>query len=153
MILKFADGNPFATGAAGYTMPGENEADQRITIEIEVEGHKVRAVVDTGAPYVVCHPDVANQIGLDPDDAIPTDDMTIRKMSVKGGLHRLNVTLLAEQGSGLSLSATAFVPNPEEDYAATLLPRSFLGLISCLESIRFAVDPFNQTFYFGEYPQ
>lgn len=152
-MLRFANGEPFATGATRYTIPEEREAEQRITIEIRIEGHKTEAIVDTGAPYVVCHPSIANQIGLDPDAGIPTEDMTIRKMSVKGGLHRLNVALLAEEGNGLSFTATAFVPNPEEDYATTLLPRSFLGLICCLESIRFAVDPFTRTFYFGEHPE
>ena len=32
---------------------------------------------------------------------------------------------------------------------AILLPRSRLGLIGCLESMLFAVDPFQMMFYFG----
>ena len=65
-LLQFADGEePFATGAAGYVMPGESEAKERITLNIEIEGLSTTAIVDTGAPYSICEREIAEQIGFD----------------------------------------------------------------------------------------
>jgi len=54
--------------------------------------------------------------------------------------------LLADVGEDLELQATVFVPDVEEFWGN--FP-AFIGLTGFLERIRFAVDPLNNTFYFG----
>ncbi len=53
-----------------------------------------------------------------------------------------------EVGGSIVLEAPVFVPNLGE-LRGELASLSFLGLAGCLESIRFAIDPKDETFYFG----
>ena len=67
--------------------------------------------------------------------------------SIRGTLHRLTLTLLAEEGADLQLDVTAFVPDAGYENVPDL--PSILDLHSCLERVRFACDPATDTFYFG----
>ena len=151
MFLRFADGRPFATGVAGYNSNSGLEPASRIILQVEVaelgedEGVTVTAIVDTGAPYMVCDTELAKQIGLQPD-ADDTDTIRIRGVLVDGGLHRVRLSFLADEGDDLTIEATVFVPQRTEGPA-------FLGMTNCLESIHWAVDPFNESFYFGAYSE
>ena len=58
------------------------------------------------------------------------------------------LALLAEEGSGLELEVTAFVPRHRVSLDQDQ-PLAIMGLWRCLEKIRFAVDPSSDTFYFG----
>jgi hypothetical protein len=78
---------------------------------------------------------------------IGDQEILIRGILIKGGIHRLNLTVLASEGNGLSLEVTAFVPDSSKNFGATY--PAFLGYAGCLEWIRFAVDPSTETFYFG----
>jgi hypothetical protein len=55
-------------------------------------------------------------------------------------LYRLTLTLLLQEGDGLVMQATAFVPEQEEEESWSDLP-SILGLYGGLERVRFAVAP------------
>jgi len=149
MLLNFTDGQPFATGAVAFRIPEDDEHTRRITIPLETEENLTEAIVDTGAPYVVCSPNLASLLELNPDNALEKHRLIIRGVVVTGGLHRINLVLMADEGEGLRLEVTAFVPDKNQGLAEGFLPRSFLGLSHCLEAIRFAVDPLAETFYFG----
>jgi hypothetical protein len=149
VLTLTATGADFATGAAGYnTMPDATTA--RITVDIEIQdSFLTHAILDTGAPYFICSPEVARLLELDPNDAIEAKRILIRGVWVEGGIYRLGISLIADEGETLVLDAPAFVPDPAQEFREGFLPASFLGMIGCLESIRFGVDPFSQTFYFG----
>lgn len=65
---------------------------------------------------------------------------------MEGGIVRLNMTFPADMGEDLTVDATAFITDREEYWGN--FP-SFIGQIGFLERIRYAVDPANDTFYFG----
>lgn len=68
---------------------------------------------------------------------------------MRGGFHRIQISLLADEGEAVSIEATAFIPDLDQNLTDEFLPRSFLGLTQCLEAVRFAIDPLSETFYFG----
>ncbi len=149
MLLRFQDGRPFAQGACNYEyrpVPQEAAAP-RIVVQIQIEDIETRAVVDTGGVYLVCEPWIADLLNLDPADALGTGKLNIRGVEYPGYIHRIPLTLMAQEGQSVKLEATAFVPNPPP-YLRWELP-SFMGLSGCLERLRFAVDPTTDTFYFG----
>lgn len=146
MLITFADGAPFATGAVPYNSYAAGDAYSRITVQVELQAQRsmeITAIVDTAAPYVMCQREVASYLGLEFSGTGDVDTVNIRGTSVQGSLHRIPISFLAEKGSDLTIEASVFVPERYE------LPHSFLGLTSCLESIYFAVDPLNEMFYFG----
>ncbi len=149
-FLAFTDGEPFATGFIEYNyQPAtEHELEPRIMFQVAIENRRVTAILDTGAPYVVCNPSLTRELGLLPVLALTQMRLLIRGVSVTGRLYRLNLTFLATQGNDLTVETTAFVPDPEWEERWGNLP-SFIGLNGCLERMRFAVDPGSDTFYFG----
>ena len=148
-LLFFANGETFATGALPfkYVPATETETTNRIVMPVEVQGIRTWAVVDTGAPYVICAPKVAADAGIDPASALKKDRMLIRQMRLDGFVYRLNIRLVAKYGEDLNVDATVFVPEVEEFWGD--FP-SFIGLAGFLERIRFAIDPNTDTFYFGQ---
>ena len=149
MALLFPNGDNFATGAIRYDYRSvtATETTNRIILEVKMQGIPTEAVVDTGAPYVICPPRVARQAGFKGVEPLERLTMLVRGMRLEGGLIRLGITLEADEGENLTVDATAFVPDVEEywgDFPA------FLGLTGFLERIRFAVDPNTDTFYFGQ---
>lgn len=147
MLLSFPNRELFATGAVAYdysAIPGSDNS-ARVLLHVKIAGLLTAAIVDTGAPYFICAPDVARLIGFAPAAALGKCAILIRGYRVKGSLHRAELTLLASAGESLIVEIIAFVPTPDEPFNFP----SFLGFTGCLEWIRFAIDPFNQTFYFG----
>jgi hypothetical protein len=151
-MLSFLDGEPFATGSQPYVFRPATTTDKsnRIIIEVEIQGHRTYAMLDTGAPYVICNPDMANILGLDPDAAIDNKTLWIRDQEIQGKLHRLDLTLRAEEGDALTIDATAFVPSATETKWPGL--PAIVGLEGCLDRARFAFDTSDETFYFGAHP-
>ena len=146
MLLNFENGELFATGVIPYIRT-EYVEGTRINLEVFINEHKVRAIVDTGAPYFICSPEFAEQLDVDADDALDKFEMRIRGFLVKGRLHRVTLTLIATEGESLSFDVTAFVPLKEENYGANF--PSFRGFASCFEWICFAFDTKYERFYFG----
>jgi hypothetical protein len=146
--LFFANGETFASGALGYEYVPvtETETTNRIIFQVEIQGIPTLAVLDTGAPYVICAPKVASEAGVDPASALERKTMLIRGMRLPGFVVRLNIRLVAREGEDLNVDATVFVPDSEVLWGD--FP-SFIGLTGFLERIRFALDPNTDTFYFG----
>jgi hypothetical protein len=149
MLINFTNGWPFATGATAYRIPQQGSDASRITITLEIEENLTEAIVDTGAPYVVCSPDLAKLFDLQPERLLGTKRLLIRGVWIEGNLYRINLSFLAEEGESLLMEAPAFIPDPNQQFEEGFLPRSFLGLLGCLESMKFGIDPFTDTFYFG----
>lgn len=149
-MLFMEDGEPFATGAVMYRYgpAGQRDANPRILIPVELEGFATFAVLDTGSPYVMVAPAIAQRLGLDPANALEQTRITHRNNLWNGGLHRIEVKFVATQGMTPVVDATAFVPDVSEMEPWGDMP-SFLGLTGCLERLRFAVDPGTDTFYVG----
>lgn len=149
MVLQFADGRSFATGACSYwdQRSSKRAETPRIVVGIRVSGSQTQAVVDTGGVYLVCDPEIPDLLGLDPSARLGVATLVIRGYRYVGDLQRLPITLLAEQGKSIELKVTAFVPHlaPDQEWQFP----SFLGLQGCLERLRFAVDPSSNIFYFG----
>lgn len=158
MPLKFEDGKPFAQGVCSFLMrpATDQELISRIFIEVQIEGVRTEVVVDTGGAYLVCNPEIADLLDLDPAAALHASEIEVRGRRTAGDLHRLYLTFLSEEGGeNLRWEVTAFVPRPRptqswEDVRQLWegMP-SFIGLTGCLEQVRFAVDPAADLFYFG----
>ena len=149
MLLKFEDGRSFAQGACGYRYcpATTREATPRIIVQVQIGDINTPAIVDTGGVYFICEPQIAELIDLDPAEALETDEVNIRGTKCSGALHRVSLTLQAQEGQSIELEVTVFVPSLQPHHEWDL--PSFMGLSGCLERLRFAVDPVTDTFYFG----
>lgn len=151
MFLHFSNGEPFSTGATRYIYrPASNgETSPRILLTVAIEGVQSLAFVDTGGVYLLCNPHVAASLNLNPSDG-ESYSVQWRRDSITGSLHRVSLTLYAEDGESLTNEVTAFVPHL--DYKGQWVDDfpCILGMQGCLERFRFAVDPNNDVFYFGE---
>lgn len=152
MLLQFADGNLFASGAMAYTYEPatSNENSPRIILSILIGELQISAFVDTGGVYFLCSPEVAFELGLQPEASIGTLRMLFRGVFYYGHLHRIPLTFRAEEGHPLTVEVTAFVPQllPGIEWSAEF--PCILGMNGCLERLRFAIDPLTDTFYFGD---
>jgi hypothetical protein len=156
MLLQFADGEPFATGAAPYSYRPVTleEATPRIILDVAVGDFETSGCVDTGGVYAICNPVVLPLLGLKPEDGVLVPrPIHWRGVSHGGRLYRVPLNLLAEEGNGnsLTIEVTALIPDlkPNEEWPDDF--PCFLGMHGCLEFLRFAVDPNTDTFYFGEF--
>jgi hypothetical protein len=149
MPLFFADGQPFVTGSQSnvFYAPTPAEPKARLVLRVALEGLTTQAMVDTGGLYLFCMPSIARALHLDPGQALGAQTILFRDERVRGALHRLTLTLLAEEGEDMQLDVTAFVPDASYEGVPEL--PSILGLHGCLERARFAFDPVTDTFYFG----
>jgi hypothetical protein len=151
MLLNFENGDPFATGSAPYDYRQFRTAP-RIFIKIDVEGQEVDAFLDTGGVYFLCSPELAEKVGIDPTTAAPqSHEITMARVTVRGVLHRLPITLLSDSGADYPIEVTAFFPDPDQALGEKLSV-SYLGMWCCMERFRFAIDPHQQRFYFGPCP-
>ncbi len=146
--------NNFAVGSLFYSdhYPGQ-EQHARIVVFAAPEHNpesKIPMIVDTGAPWCVLDPDLADAWGLE-STAIyePNMKINIRGYEVHGRLARGNIFLQSTSGDNLVVQATFFVPEllPDELWNFP----NFIGLDGFLNRIRFAVDPAENAFYFGPY--
>ena len=149
-MLLFTDETSFSSGYATYAYHPvtQQENSPRIFLTISIEGVETQAFVDTGAPYVICKPQIARLLRLDRRSGERIQNVNLRGYYLEGTLYRLTVVLIAEMGESLPVDATVFVPELQPDQEWQDFP-SILGLNSFLERIRFAVDPAQDRFYFG----
>ena len=148
-MLHFSDGQPFTTGGAAFgyrAITGTGETP-RLLLQVSIEGILTEAIVDTGAPYLVCNPYLAKHLRLDSAPSLHSVNLTIRGYCIRGELFRLALTLMADEGSDPEIETTPFVPALDESQIWEL--PTFLGMQGCLERVRFAIDPTKERFYFG----
>jgi hypothetical protein len=144
--MLYCDGQPFTTSLAHYfdAAPGESETAW-IMLRILPEGcpEPVLAVLDPAAPWCILNWEVARVAGV----SLEGEPLRLRtwRGTVEGELHRLVITLLAEEGEPAPIEATVFV---SEEWTGPGHP-NFLGYSGFLERIRWAVDPATNLFYFG----
>jgi len=91
---------------------------------------------------------VADALNLQPASVLFRDRVLLRGRLIAGSVYRLPLTFIAGEGASLMIEATTFIPHRErlewDDFPC------ILGMQGCLERLCFAVDPMNETFYFGE---
>jgi len=148
-MLFFGGGKPFAIGALPYD-DGVIEAavNPRVMIQVQIATQPIRAMVDTGAPYVVLNPELADELGLRTADLVERDvTLNIRGTNYRGSLHLIDIQLVAAEGESLTAHSTVFIPRLVPGDTWGLKP-NFVGL-GLLNNVRYAVDPDQNTFYFG----
>ncbi|HEX9945515.1 MAG TPA: hypothetical protein VGG03_26170 [Thermoanaerobaculia bacterium] len=102
----------------------------------------VYAQLDTGAAWSILDSSIAHSLGLFETDDTSTK-LDTRFGRIGGRLVRIPIRFVADQGTSLDANSTFFV---SPDWPAGL---TFLGYSGCLDSIRFALDPRLNHFYFG----
>ncbi len=138
MNLDFSGSTPY-----GYS----GDPTGKLTIQVEIAGLRITAVVDTAAPYMICEPEIAEQLSFSVSESIGATQLRTHLGPVTGHLYRAPITLPAASGASVELQATVFVPQPDQ----WIDNPSFLGFHGCLERIRLAIDPSTDSFYFGPY--
>jgi hypothetical protein len=140
----------FAVGSTPYVdhYPGDQRNTRIVVTVASPRGHAVPMIVDTGAPWCILDPELAELWGLTPTATYtPSTALNVRGTSYRGSLLRASIILLATRGADLEVEATFFMPilGPGEEWPWP----NFLGLDGCLNRIRFAVDTTENVFYFG----
>jgi hypothetical protein len=94
-LLSLDTGEPFAVGKTEYAFrpATEQEESPRLFVRVHIEGVQAAAVIDTAAPYVVCTPLIARQLGLSNTDALGAVRLLIRGFYRRGYLHLFECTL------------------------------------------------------------
>jgi hypothetical protein len=144
-MLVRQNGTPFTVGRSRFLdrASGSHEPAAKIFVKIEPEslGVVILAQLDTGAPWSILEPEVADALSLLNGEGAPARIST-RRGEFDGRLQRTRLSIVADEGESLGVEATVWV-SPEWP------ERSFLGYGGLLERIRFAVDPDDNSFYFG----
>jgi hypothetical protein len=143
----FATG--FVSGVLTYqdAYPSQESA-ARIVVSIIVDNQiPIKAIVDTGAPWCVLDPEVAEFIISEETIYQPKDRLLLRGILYEGQLYRINYQLIAEIGESVDIEATVFVPQLR---AGESWPHpNFIGLDGFLNRLRIAIDPAENALYFG----
>lgn len=145
------DGEPFTRGRAKFLdqdpVGGRAEPTAKIFVKISFHGlapEMVRlAELDTGASWSVLDPETAEMMGALDAGLGERASLSTRFGHIEGELVRVPLTLLADEGEPLDIETTFFV--------SAQWPRGqiFLGYTSFVDSIRLALDPTANHFYFG----
>ena len=138
------DGSVFATGMSSYLDegPGHPGMTAGIHVRVKFEGVAVIALLDTGASWSVLRADLAQELGLLEQEGEPLT-LSSRVGTIDGQLVSARIALLADDGESVELDSTVFV---SRDWPAG----NFIGYSGLLERIKFAVDPGDNRFFFGE---
>ena len=139
------DGADFTIGESRFLdrLPTEPEASSKIYIKLRpIElATTLLAQLDTGSPWSILEPEIADAAGLFEVVGEPKR-LSSHGMVFEGQLVRVAVLLLADQGESLEVDATVFVCR---DWPSG----NFVGYAGLLESIRIALDPQENRFHFG----
>ena len=145
----------FAIGSTYYQDHYSNDRDRRnprivVTVATERNGaieQTTQMIVDTGATWCVLDPEIAESWGLSPTQDDPLEEYRVRGVLYNGHLVRGRIILLATNGRSLAVEVTFFVPIA--DMGEPWPYPNFLGYDSFLSHIRVAIDPHENTLYFG----
>jgi len=144
-MLFRQDGIEFASGRSRFLdyTPGSQERGSKIFIKIQAESIDgvVFAQLDTGAAWSILDAEIAETLSLLGGDGEPVT-MSTRLGKVNGRLERTSLAIIADEGEAINVEATVCV---SPDWHAG----NFLGYGGLLERVRFAVDPSENSFYFG----
>ena len=110
-------------------------------MQVEFDGVRVLAMLDTGAAWSVLNAELAVDLELFDRDGVP-ETISSRIGRVHGKLVRAMTTLVADDGDSVEVDSTVFV---SRDWSAG----NFIGYTGLLERIRFAIDPQDNAFIFG----
>jgi hypothetical protein len=142
-MLRLKEGT-FCSGVVRYLDhdPLERHPQARIWIEVGAGSPEIRwlAMVDTAAAWCIVQPAVAEALSL---SSRPEHALSTRLGVARGELHRVPLSLHADEGRSLIVEATLFC-------SMEWLGPSFIGYQGFLERVRFAVDPANRRFFFGK---
>lgn len=138
--------NGFVQGRSKFLdhLPRLQEPTARIYVSVRLADlpEDQYVLLDTGAAWSVLSPELAEAAGATEQTGEPVR-LTSRFGTHEGFLIRLPITFLAEDGQSLATDGTFFV---SRDWPS---PVTFLGYSGLLDSIRFALDPRKNDFYFG----
>jgi len=133
------------TGRSTYKADHEDGANRllvAVTCRIGDLPYFTDALLDTAAEWCVLRADVLGDLDY-PDEPGEVTTMLTRFGALSGILRRISVSFIADEGDAVPVEATWFVapdwPGP-----------AVIGWKGCLERMRFALDPSDQSFYFAE---
>ena len=139
-------GESFTCGRARFVdFSGKvREPTAKIFIKILVSDwpEPVLTQLDTGAAWSVLEPEIASEIGVLDGSGEP-ERLVTRAGIMSGRLVTVPITFLADEGLSIDIEGT-FFGDPHWPFG------SFIGYTGLLDSIRFALDPPRNDFYFGE---
>jgi hypothetical protein len=137
-------GLPFTVGRASFDDALPNvRGSAKVIVKIQLGGLDVplRAQLDTAAEWSVVATEVAADLGLLAAAGEPKKYQT-RLGTFDGKLVKHTIILPADEGDSLAVDATVWV---SQEWPGS----NFLGYRGLLESVRFALDPQQNDFYFG----
>jgi len=114
-----------------------------VTCRAEGSADVIPALLDTGAEWCVAAPALAAAFGWSDGERIADATLSTRFGSMEGYLARVSLLLPALEGSDVRVEATCFIA---EHWPGPLV----IGWKGCLERIRFALDPVDESFYFAD---
>jgi len=147
MAMLLLAGQPFSSGRASFldSLPAKDNRSARVYVRVSVPGmHETfLALLDTGAEWSVLDREIAEAVGI-ADAEGEIINLRHKDGATRGKLVRTTVTMIADEGGGLDVEATVFVPDD-----AWPGGRNFIGYSGFLEKIRIALDPQQNQVFFG----
>jgi hypothetical protein len=132
-------------GAAHY-FPDHRSGPHRLIVAVachlEDRPTTYHALLDTGSQWCVLPPSLAAELGLDPGSEGESLPLHTRFGLLQGRLESVAIHFLADRGERLRVEATCFI---SEDWPGPFV----IGWKGCLERMRFALDPGDDSFCFG----
>jgi hypothetical protein len=139
-------GHPFTCSRTRYTdhVPQRLETTAKVYVRVLFDGmgRVITAQVDTGAAWSILGSEIAEKLELF-DEPGETIRMRTPFGMKEGTLVRVPLRIVADEGESLDVTGTFFVTS---DWPEGL---TFLGYSGLLDSLRFALDPRVNDFYFG----
>jgi len=139
-------GESFTQGRSKFTDHNQNVPETTAKIFIRLLLGETRTAVvaqlDTGAAWSVLDPVIAAALGILDVDG-PETSLDTRFGRKEGRLVKVPIRFLADEGTSFDTEGTFFI---SPDWPPG---RTFLGYSGLLDSIRFALDPQKNHFYFG----
>lgn len=134
-------------GAAKYRADVEHgfgNINIAISMSFLQEGPRFSAYLDTGCTWVVVSKEILLSCGIEVDeDSIVRQEMSTRFGKFTGFINRIPIYIFAEFGKTIKIDATCLVC---KDWNGPIV----IGWKGCLERFRFAIDPANNMFLFGQ---
>jgi hypothetical protein len=144
--LLTLDGDRFTCGRATFSdsSPYQPEPTAKVYVKVRFGNlhESVMAQIDTGAAWSILAPDMAQAVNVSFENG-DSARLNTRLGIKRGRLVKVGFTFVAEAGDPFDTEGTFFV---SPDWPDGL---NFLGYSGCLDSIRFALDPQANYFYFG----